>query len=102
MQAFNISQFDLLARLLLDLPVGKIEPLSNACFAMANILGDCYHDKQLHWQALAEAEGLVEILLYGKEEPRPARKMGHLVTTGATVEQALSRARALRLALSAH
>lgn len=100
MQAFNISQFDLLARLLLDLPVGKIEPISNACFAMANILGDCYHDKRLKLEALADAEGLVEILLYGKEEPRPARKMGHLITTGATVDEALTRARAVRLALS--
>ena len=104
MQAFNLSQFDLLSRILLDIPIADCEPISEQAFAMANILGDCYYrdgDRStLNMKALEQAPGFVELLLYGKQEPRKARKMGHLVCRGATPAEALNRALALRKALS--
>jgi 5-(carboxyamino)imidazole ribonucleotide synthase len=41
----------------------------------------------------------VKIHLYGKTEPRPGRKMGHLTAFGATPDEALERVVAAREAL---
>ncbi|MDQ5967685.1 MAG: N5-carboxyaminoimidazole ribonucleotide synthase [Cyanobacteriota bacterium erpe_2018_sw_39hr_WHONDRS-SW48-000098_B_bin.30] len=102
--AFNLSQYDLLARVLLDLPLAEPEPISTDSFAMANIMGDLYFDgealKGLDMSALSKQPGFVDLVLYGKSEPRKARKMGHLVARGKTPGEALSCARALRDGLS--
>jgi 5-(carboxyamino)imidazole ribonucleotide synthase len=44
---------------------------------MANILGDIWTDGEPDWTA-ACAFPEVKLHLYGKTEPRPGRKMGHL------------------------
>jgi len=41
----------------------------------------------------------VKIHLYGKTEPRPGRKMGHLVAFGNSAEEAVHRATEARAAL---
>ena len=41
----------------------------------------------------------MKLHLYGKAEPRRARKMGHLTATGATVEEAVQRVRVARARL---
>jgi 5-(carboxyamino)imidazole ribonucleotide synthase len=41
----------------------------------------------------------VKLHLYGKTEPRPGRKMGHLTATGRSVAEAQERAIAARDAL---
>jgi 5-(carboxyamino)imidazole ribonucleotide synthase len=41
----------------------------------------------------------VKIHLYGKAEPRPGRKMGHLVAFGNSAEEAMHRALEARAAL---
>ena len=41
----------------------------------------------------------VKLHLYGKEQPRPGRKMGHLTATGKTVSEAQDRVIAARDAL---
>jgi len=102
--AFNLSQYDLLARVLLDLPLAEPEMISPDSFAMANIMGDLYFDgddlKGLDMSSLSSQPGFVDLVLYGKSEPRKARKMGHLVARGKNPEEALKRARALRAGLS--
>ena len=66
---------------------------------MSNLLGDLWSaGKPDFAAALAIPE--VSLHLYGKSEPRPGRKMGHLSATAPTAEQAAARVRAARAALT--
>ncbi|MGA0849443.1 MAG: ATP-grasp domain-containing protein, partial [Chthoniobacterales bacterium] len=90
------SQFEQQLRAVCGLPLGSPE-LLRPC-AMANLLGDVWQGGEPDWAAAA-AFGDVKIHLYGKAEPRPARKMGHLTAFGATPDEALARVTAARDAL---
>ena len=90
------SQFEQQLRAICGLPLGSTELLRPA--AMANLLGDLWHDCVPNWQA-ACAFPQVKLHLYGKLAPRPGRKMGHLTALAATpaaaVQQVLQARRAL-------
>ena len=90
------SQFEQQLRAVCGLPLGSAE-LLRPC-AMANLLGDVWEGGEPNWAAAA-AFGDVKIHLYGKAEPRPRRKMGHLTAFGATPGEAQARAVAAREAL---
>jgi 5-(carboxyamino)imidazole ribonucleotide synthase len=79
------SQFEQQLRSVCGLPLGSTEMPRPA--AMANLLGDIWSEGEPDWQA-ALAVPEVKLHLYGKSEPRPGRKMGHLTATAATVRQA--------------
>jgi 5-(carboxyamino)imidazole ribonucleotide synthase len=81
------SQFEQQLRAVCGLPLGSVEQFTPA--AMANLLGDIWEDGAPDWVAAAHIPN-VKIHLYGKVEPRPGRKMGHLTALAPTVEQALS------------
>ena len=49
--------------------------------AMANLLGDLWVDGEPNWAAACRFPD-VKLHLYGKTNPRPGRKMGHLATCG--------------------
>lgn len=102
--AFNLSQFDLLARILLDLPIAAPQAVSPGAFAMANIMGDHYSEEGTLDLSIMTAKksfaGYRDLVLYGKREPRQARKMGHLVTHGGDAQEALDRAKTLRKQLA--
>ena len=51
------------------------------------------------WPALM-ADPAAKLHLYGKNEPRPGRKMGHFTLTGSNVGPLLDRARVLKAALA--
>ena len=66
---------------------------------MLNLLGDLWFDEEgkLHspdWASVLAVPG-AKLHLYGKAEPRRARKMGHVTVLGATRDEALERARAV-------
>jgi len=101
-EACDTSQFEQQVRAVCGLPLGSTRQRSPA--AMANLLGDC-------WPASGRAAGLepdwaaalgvpgVTLHLYGKNEPRPGRKMGHLTAVADTVREAIEKVtRARRLA----
>jgi 5-(carboxyamino)imidazole ribonucleotide synthase len=90
------SQFEQQLRAVCGLPLGAPD-LLRSC-AMANLLGDLWAGGEPDWAAAA-ACGEVKIHLYGKAEPRPGRKMGHLTAFGATPDEALARVIAARDAL---
>jgi 5-(carboxyamino)imidazole ribonucleotide synthase len=90
------SQFEQQLRAVCGLPLGSPELLRPS--AMANLLGDAWQGGEPEWAAAA-AFGDVKIHLYGKAEPRPGRKMGHLTALGATPDEALERVTAAREAL---
>ncbi len=83
--ACRTSQFDQQLRAVCGLPLGSPELLQPA--AMANLLGDIWGVGEPNWAA-ALAYGDVKLHLYGKAEPRPGRKMGHLTAVAPSREQA--------------
>lgn len=88
-------QFEQQLRAVCGLPLGSTELRQPA--AMANLLGDLWLAAAgvPDWSA-ALRDPLVKLHLYGKAEPRPGRKMGHLTATGASVAEAVARVRAAR------
>lgn len=93
----SCSQFEQQVRAVAGLPLGSSERVGPPA-AMANLLGDLWeHGTPDFAAALALPE--VALHLYGKAEPRPGRKMGHLSATAPTAEQAAATVRAARAAL---
>jgi 5-(carboxyamino)imidazole ribonucleotide synthase len=83
------SQFEQQLRAVCGLPLGSTEMIRPA--AMANLLGDLWVPNEPNWPA-ALALPDVKLHLYGKLEPRPGRKMGHLTALKATAGEAFESA----------
>ena len=90
------SQFEQQVRAICGLPLGSPEILRPA--AMANLLGELWVDGEPNWAAACRFTD-VKLHLYGKTNPLPGRKMGHLTAVARTVEEALDRVLAARDAL---
>ena len=90
------SQFEQQVRAICGLPLGSTELPRPA--AMANLLGELWEDGEPNWAAACRYPD-VKLHLYGKSEPRPGRKMGHLTATGPSVAEAQDRVIAARDAL---
>ncbi len=82
------SQFEQQVRAVCGLPLGSTDQPRPA--AMANLLGDIWENGEPNWTA-ALAIPEVKLHLYGKQEARPGRKMGHLTAMADTREQAVER-----------
>lgn len=82
------SQFEQQLRAICGLPLGSPDQLRPA--AMANLLGDLWEHGEPDWAAASHFPD-VKIHLYGKHEPHPGRKMGHLTALAATPELAARR-----------
>lgn len=95
-----LSQFDVLARILLDLPL--IEPtLEPGAFCMGNLLGDEWHEGSLNLNLslLSEFPEVRDFVLYGKDKPQSKRKMGHFIVHESTPQKASAKAQQFRSAL---
>lgn len=90
------SQFEQQLRAICGLPLGSTEMLRPA--AMANLLGDVWAGGEPDWAAACRLPN-VKLHLYGKAEPRPGRKMGHLTAFGTTAADAARDVLAARDAL---
>jgi 5-(carboxyamino)imidazole ribonucleotide synthase len=84
--ACDTSQFEQHVRATCGLPLGSTRQPRAA--AMANLLGDLWEAGEPDWLAACAHPG-VALHLYGKREPRPRRKMGHLNALGSTPDEAL-------------
>lgn len=91
------SQFEQQVRVLCDLPLGSTEQLRPA--AMINLLGDLWQEGKVPPWPVVFHEAEAKLHLYGKETPRPGRKMGHITVLGPSANQALERALQLKNAL---
>jgi 5-(carboxyamino)imidazole ribonucleotide synthase len=91
------SQFEQQLRAVCGLPLGSTEFHRPA--AMANLLGDLWAKGEPNW-AGALANNGVKLHLYGKSEPRPGRKMGHLTALGRTSIEAAELVKQARRKLS--
>ncbi|HEY1058145.1 MAG TPA: 5-(carboxyamino)imidazole ribonucleotide synthase [Limnobacter sp.] len=91
-------QFEQQARILAGLPLGDTRQHSPS--VMVNLLGDLWFDAQgnerePNWPGvLAMPE--VKLHLYGKEQARVGRKMGHITVVAPTLDRALEVAEAVR------
>jgi len=95
MEACETGQFAQLARILCGLGLGGTRLKSPA--AMINLLGAPLHNGLAVFQGLAEAmeqEG-VYVHLYGKQQTKPGRKMGHCTVIDHDTDRATLRARQL-------
>lgn len=91
------SQFEQQLRAVCGLPLSSTELLCGA--AMANLLGDLWQHGEPDWTA-ACAFPDVKLHLYGKTEPRPGRKMGHLTALAANSQAAALLVQQARAALT--
>ena len=90
------SQFEQQLRAVCGLPLGSTQLLRPA--AMVNLLGDLWTAGEPNWAAAAAFEN-VKLHLYGKQDARPGRKMGHMTALADTAEEAARVALAAREAL---
>ncbi len=85
------SQFEQGIRAILGLPLGSVELVRPA--ALGNLLGDRWANGTPPFARALAISG-VRLNLYEKSEARPGRKMGHLLASGATSDEALARVEA--------
>jgi 5-(carboxyamino)imidazole ribonucleotide synthase len=90
------SQFEQQCRALVGAPLGATHAHSAA--VMINLLGDIWFEsaagdalREPDWAAVLR-EPSAKLHLYGKREPRRARKMGHVTLLGETLEARLAAA----------
>jgi 5-(carboxyamino)imidazole ribonucleotide synthase len=89
-------QFEQQVRAICGLPLGSSDLRSPS--AMANLLGDVWDSGEPDWVSALEHPNL-KLHLYGKQEARAGRKMGHLTVLVGSVEEAERTARSARAAL---
>jgi 5-(carboxyamino)imidazole ribonucleotide synthase len=92
------SQFEQQARVLAALPMGDTTQHTPA--VMLNLLGDVWFAadgtlREPDWSRVL-AHPRAKLHLYGKREPRPSRKLGHATCLGASVDEALATALAIK------
>jgi 5-(carboxyamino)imidazole ribonucleotide synthase len=90
------SQFEQHVRAVCGLALGSTEVLHPS--AMANLLGDLWEAGEPNWAAALHVPG-VHLHLYGKRDPRPRRKMGHITALAPTAEAAIEAVTTARNAL---
>jgi 5-(carboxyamino)imidazole ribonucleotide synthase len=95
-EASVTSQFEQQARITAGAPVGDTAMLAPA--AIANLLGDLWQHGEPRWDRVLALPD-VHLHLYGKSEPRPGRKMGHLTAVASTAAEARARVLAARALL---
>jgi len=96
LDACRTSQFEQQVRMLCGLPAGDCDLISPV--VMINILGDVWGNSQPNWDRLL-AESKVKLHLYGKQEARVGRKMGHFNVLAADTASAMAQADRLFSAL---
>ena len=89
-------QFEQQVRAICGLPLGSSELRSPS--AMANLLGDVWEGGEPDWVSALSHPNL-KLHLYGKQEARAGRKMGHLTVLADSVELAEQTAKTSRTSL---
>ncbi|MDZ7828646.1 MAG: 5-(carboxyamino)imidazole ribonucleotide synthase [Halofilum sp. (in: g-proteobacteria)] len=92
LDACAIDQFQQQVRLLCGYGPGDTRLLSPV--AMVNLLGDLWNDGDPDWGRVFAQRG-ANLHLYGKAQPRPGRKMGHVNVVAEDPGEALDAARTL-------
>jgi 5-(carboxyamino)imidazole ribonucleotide synthase len=94
-EACRTSQFEQHIRAITGMPLGSTKMLVPAA-VMVNILGNRTGGARITGVTEALASEGTSIHIYGKEETRPERKMGHITVTAGNLEDAMQRAQCAR------
>lgn len=86
-KANAVSQFEQHLRAILGLPLGSTKAFCHA--AMLNILGEPNANGIAHYEGVIELLNIEQAFfhLYGKQQVKPFRKMGHITLLAQTAEQ---------------
>ena len=86
------SQFDMLWRILLGYPLGATATLQHS--AMVNLVGKAGHSGAARYSGLQDVLSMegAYVHIYGKEQTKPGRKMGHITFLGETREEVSEKA----------
>lgn len=89
----TVSQFEQHLRAILDLPLGNTEIKTPG--VMINLIGEPNYEGKVKYDGLEEVMKMKEVYihLYGKQETRPGRKMGHVTITNSNLKEAKRNAR---------
>ncbi len=86
------SQLEQMLRAILGLPLGSTKLIMPS--VMLNLLGEAGHTGEVCYEGLSEVLAMegVKVHLYGKQQTRPFRKMGHVTVLSKTLEEAFEKA----------
>lgn len=89
--ANHVSQFEQHLRAILNQPLGDTRLKSPS--AMVNLLGADGHSGPVRYEGLAEVLAIAgtNVVLYGKKETRPHRKMGHVTILDSDIPRLLEK-----------
>ena len=95
-EACYTSQYEQLARILLELPLGHTELVQPA--GMVNLLGAAGFSGTYRLEKLNEVSKMpgVYVHLYAKAESKPMRKMGHVSILAPTLDEVIEKANYVR------
>jgi 5-(carboxyamino)imidazole ribonucleotide synthase len=96
MEACSVSQFEQQVRVTSGLPL--IEPRQHFPAVMINLLGDLWENGEPDWDRILK-DDRVRLHLYGKDEARSGRKMGHLTIVDSDLDQAINLAEKIKTLL---
>lgn len=94
--AGRTSQFEQHIRAVCNLPLGK--PTLFSPIVMVNLLGDLWSNGTPDWRHVWRHPE-AKLHLYGKQQAKPGRKMGHFTVSGVDRDRLLSDAHAIEQAL---
>jgi len=75
-----------------------IEPRQHFPAVMINLLGDLWENGEPDWDRILK-DDRVRLHLYGKDEARSGRKMGHLTIVDSDLDQAINLAEKIKTLL---
>ncbi len=97
-EAHYSSQFDMLWRIMLDLPLGNTRAIMPS--VMVNIIGEEGHSGTPVYDGLKEVLAIDNafVHIYGKRQTKPGRKMGHITIMSQEKQDLLHKANKIRQA----
>ena len=101
-EAHYCSQYDMLLRILLGLPLGNTDMILPSL--MVNLLGEPGHVGAPDYVGLSDVLRIDNafVHLYGKRETRPGRKMGHVTVVSREKQELLHQASVIKRTLKVH
>ena len=92
----HCSQYDMQMRVLQNYPLGSTEITMPSL--MLNLIGEPGYEGAVHYEGLEAAKKMegIYIHLYGKNETRAGRKMGHITLLGGDRETLIAKAKILK------
>ena len=98
-EAHYSSQYDMLWRILLDYPLGNTAAILPS--SLVNLIGEKGHSGPAYYEGLEDVLAMEDsyVHLYGKNETRPGRKMGHITILGKDRHDLVRKAHQVKRAL---